>query len=84
MSNKYPAKFADRRVVPLKCSVVAGQLKEAMRGHVTCECGLKMPLRYAYRCVYCGEWYCQTHAEMHFGKTREQYNAEGHSARLTE
>lgn len=43
---------------------------------VTCECGLTMPLRFAYRCLYCGAFFCQRCAETHFGKTREQYNLE--------
>ena len=43
---------------------------------VTCGCGRTNPIRFMYRCLYCGEFYCQPCAEEHFGKTREQYNAE--------
>jgi hypothetical protein len=43
---------------------------------VTCSCGFKMPLRFAYKCLYCNEFYCGTCAEMHFGKTRKQYDLE--------
>jgi hypothetical protein len=65
-----------------KAAFVAAQFKEAKYQdgksvqEVTCGCGVTMPLRFAYRCLYCGEFYCQTCAEAHFGKTREQYNAE--------
>jgi len=61
-----------------KAAFVAAQWKQAKgpQPDVVCGCGLKLPLRFAYRCLYCGEWYCQSCAEQHFGKTREQYNAE--------
>ena len=61
-----------------KAAFVAAQWKQAKgpQPDVVCGCGLKLPLRFAYRCLYCGEFYCQSCAEQHFGKTREQYNAE--------
>lgn len=65
-----------------KAAFVAKQFKEAMYHEgeavqkVTCGCGLTMPLRFAYRCLYCGEYYCMACAERHFGKTREEYSAE--------
>lgn len=58
---------------------VAAQFRETMQGkipEVTCGCGLKMPLRFAFKCVYCCEYYCQSCAEAHFGKTRAEYYAE--------
>jgi hypothetical protein len=30
----------------------------------------------AYKCLYCGFWFCLPCAEIHFGKTKEQYAAE--------
>lgn len=61
---------------------VRAQFFEAMgpSPQVTCSCGLCMPVRFAYRCLYCGEFYCQSCAEIHFGKTREQYTAEHRTA----
>ena len=58
---------------------VAAQVREATyKGYdvqyVTCGCSRRLPLRFAYRCLYCGEWYCQRCAERHFGKTREEHN----------
>lgn len=64
-----------------KAEFVAKQFKEAMfhEGQsvqsVTCECGCNMPLRFAYECLYCGQFYCQSCAEEHFGETREEYLA---------
>jgi hypothetical protein len=30
----------------------------------------------AYKCLYCGQWYCMQCAEEHFGKTITQYREE--------
>lgn len=39
---------------------------------VKCGCHKKVKLIYAYRCLYCGIWYCKQCAETHFGyKTTE-------------
>lgn len=43
---------------------------------VDCICGAPIPLRFLYRCLYCGVYFCLTCAEKHFGKTREQYGQE--------
>jgi len=61
-----------------KINWVAAQWKMALGPTVMmkCGCGLEAPIRFMYRCLYCGEFYCQSCAERHFGKTREQYNAE--------
>lgn len=40
------------------------------------KCGKRVSLSYAYKCLYCGYWFCATCAEVHFGKTREQFKAE--------
>lgn len=43
---------------------------------ITCGCGFTLPLRFTYKCLYCDEWYCKECAEIHFGKTREEYAKE--------
>lgn len=43
---------------------------------VICECGLSMPLRFFYKCLYCKMYLCEQCAEIHFGKTVEQYKNE--------
>lgn len=40
---------------------------------VTCECGLKVPLRFLYKCLYCKMFLCEQCAEIHFNKTVEDY-----------
>ena len=58
----------------IKRAFVRKQFTEAKGDcNVTCGCGLRLPLRFAYRCLYCGEFYCQSCAEEHFGKTRDEY-----------
>ena len=52
------------------------QFDQAKGNAVSCECGMTMPLRFAYRCLYCGVFFCQACAEIHFGKSRKQYNKE--------
>lgn len=43
---------------------------------IECECGWRFPMRNMFRCLYCGCWFCQACAEVHFGKTRAEYAAE--------
>ncbi len=43
---------------------------------VTCGCGHAAPLRFLYRCLYCGLFFCERCAEAHFGKTKEEYARE--------
>ncbi len=65
-----------------KAAFVAKQSREATYHEgqkvqeVTCFCGTCAPLRWMYRCLYCGEFYCQRCAEVHFGKTRAEYQAD--------
>ena len=62
-----------------------GQIMQAAKceGEITCrgvlpekddsaDHGLKLPIWLAYRCLYCGFYFCQSCAESHFGKSRGQ------------
>ena len=41
---------------------------------ITCAgCQIQAPIRFLFRCLYCGIWYCKTCAEDHFGETRADY-----------
>lgn len=52
------------------------QIRQSMReSTVTCGCGNRQPLRYMFRCYYCGVFFCHKCAGEHFGKTREEYYA---------
>lgn len=52
------------------------EMSDPIRPFVRCGCLRKLEPKYAYRCLYCGEWYCAICAEVHFGKTRKQYREE--------
>lgn len=58
-----------------KTSIVSKQFREASisPAAVSCRCGRTFALRFMYRCLYCGEYYCLRCAEVHFGMSREQY-----------
>jgi hypothetical protein len=36
--------------------------------YVTCGCAIRIPLRSAFRCLYCEEFFCTGCAELHFGE----------------
>ncbi len=57
-----------------KCEkYIVAQTLEAKTGRVTTRCGGSIPVWIAYRCLYCGEYFNQTEAEIHFGKTRTEH-----------
>lgn len=43
---------------------------------VRCVCLKLVKMKYAYRCLYCGIFYCRECAEQHFGKTVAEYRSE--------
>ena len=50
------------------------QTNEACKtGYVTIRGQGKIPVWCAFRCLYCGEYFSQSSAEKHFGKTRFQH-----------
>ena len=59
----------------LKRARVTTQLRQASNGTITCGCGGTLPTRFAYRCYYCGEFYCRACAPAHFGGDRAEHNA---------
>lgn len=62
-----------------KQAFVARQTRQMMhpaRPFVRCYCQRKVPPHQAYKCLYCGEWYCQPCAEAHFGQTIAHYRAQ--------
>jgi hypothetical protein len=47
---------------------VAAQLRQVgTAARVTCGCGKTLPILLAYRCFWCGEWFCPACARDHFG-----------------
>ena len=59
--------------------VVNHQLKEIndpIRPFVRCPgCLKKLRMDQAYRCLYCGIWWCEKCAETHFGQTKAERKA---------
>lgn len=49
------------------------ELHEQPDVFVTCDCGHRLPVKHAYRCYFCGIWFCAKCAEDHFGP-RPQHN----------
>lgn len=69
-----------------KRAFVRKQTEQAMnkgRPFVRCGCLKKLQMPEAYKCLYCGEWYCAPCAEEHFGKTREEYQEEKEQRRCS-
>jgi len=57
-----------------KRKVLRDQWSEATeRGSVHCTCGLQRALPLAFRCLYCGQWFCGRCAEQHFGQTIHEW-----------
>lgn len=57
-------------------AIAKSQFKEAIETiGVTCGCGHRLPLRFSYRCYYCGVYFCDRCAAVHFGETREERKA---------
>jgi len=57
-----------------KSQWVQRQFARAVSGFVPLRNGKIIPVRFAFRCLYCGEFFGQKEAEEHFGQTREEYN----------
>ena len=68
MNNLNP--YPNWAINPEKRARLEAQWKQAVQFNtITCECTALRPLVLAFRCLYCGQWYCERCAEIHFGKT---------------
>lgn len=57
--------------------VIKYQSDQAFKsGLVTCGCHNSFNLINMHKCLYCGELYCKDCAEIHFGKTKKEYDVE--------
>lgn len=59
--------------------IAQSQCLEARKGllghYITCgDCGKKVELIWAYRCYFCGIFFCEHCAGKHFGGSREEWN----------
>lgn len=65
-----------------KKRIIADQWSQAVsQNTITCACGLERALPLAYRCLYCGQYYCHRCAEVHFSKTLAEWVAEKRTER---
>jgi hypothetical protein len=66
--------YVDAAASPEKAEQLHRQWAKAVNtGTIICGCGQLRALELAYRCLYCGEWYCFRCAEVHFGMTVQQW-----------
>ena len=71
-----PAELVDRPArtddeYRLKRVLTRRQIESVRLGeYVPCPCGRKIDLSAAYKCLFCGVWFCRTCAERHFGPQR--------------
>lgn len=59
-----------------KRDLLLKQHAQAMTGSkaVDCHCGSTVAIHNAYRCLYCGLWFCAPCAEEHFGMSLDYYD----------
>jgi len=68
------AEYADKRNhVRKQIEVIAAVPKNWKT--IQCVCGRNFVIENTFRCLYCGERFCEKCAEIHFGQTREEYDA---------
>ena len=77
----FPLSFTNSEEDEVRLSRVIGerarqQFREAISqwagetAFVMCGCAIRTPLRSAFRCLYCEEYFCNRCAEIHFGEGR--------------
>lgn len=69
--------YIEKADTPQHATLVAKQCDSVLlRRTVTCECNTILPVEAAFRCLYCGIWFCRRCAERHFGKTVAEWDQE--------
>lgn len=54
--------------------ILAGQHQQVLKDQtIKCPCGLLRHVTKAFRCLYCGVWFCAGCAERHFGQTVQDW-----------
>ena len=57
-----------------KAATLRQQWADAVeRRMIVCICGRPRALELAFRCLYCGIYFCVNCAERHFGQTRQEW-----------
>ena len=69
--------YIDKATDPSQVPMLREQYFDAHGGAIACDgCGLRRDLALAFKCLYCGVWFCFNCAEIHFGKTVADYHKE--------
>ncbi|ACB76657.1 hypothetical protein [Opitutus terrae] len=75
--------YIDMASDPVQKDHLRRQWSDAVeRRTITCECGQIRALELAYRCLYCGAWFCVPCAESHFGMTLQQWKQKKRAERV--
>jgi hypothetical protein len=81
LNMDFPLSFTNSEEDEVRLSRVIGerarrQFREAISqragetAYVMCGCAIRTPLRSAFRCLYCEEYFCNGCAEIHLGERR--------------
>lgn len=76
--RRAPFRSSEARDTKKKRAQVALQIQQAMKPSptlITCGCGFSLPIRFAFKCLYCAEWFCNGCGEAHWGMTASEYQA---------
>lgn len=67
--------YISKTTGPVKAQALSDQWHMAANHEVIncASCGRRRGLIMAYKCLYCGLWYCFACAEFHFGQTVSDY-----------
>lgn len=70
--------YIDKAPTPERQQLLRRQWTDAVKENcIICPgCGYVRCLKLAYKCLYCGLWYCFGCAEKHFGKTFDEWHKE--------
>lgn len=58
---------------PDKQQLLRDQHNQSQEGIIVCPCGWRRALTMAFRCLYCGIWFCLPCAEKHFNMSIQEW-----------
>lgn len=61
-----PVPLTEDQKMERRAGLKAQLLEVLQHGRVTCECGESIAVMHAYKCFYCGFWFCPACARIHF------------------
>ena len=65
--------YSENADSPEMVEILKSQWTDAVEKRVViCPCGQRRALEKAFRCLYCGIWFCFNCGEKHFGETLQE------------